>query len=91
MSFDQTEFGNRLRERRKSLGITQNELAITVGVTSEYISRLERGIRTPSVDVVIALSKALSTTCNYLLTGEMDVQTEVMTILYKALNDLKGS
>lgn len=36
-------YGIILRDRRKELGITQNELAERVGTARSYISRVERG------------------------------------------------
>lgn len=38
---------NRLKHFRLNKDLTQNELATAVGVSSDYISMLERGSRTP--------------------------------------------
>ena len=90
MSFNQIDFGNRLHDRRIELGMTQDQLGKAVGVSVQHIGRMERGERTPSLELLVSLSDALYTTCDYLLTGEMDDQTEAMTILYKALKEIQG-
>ena len=41
-------FGAQLRKLRLSLDITQQELAARVGVSPNYITRLERGVYVPS-------------------------------------------
>lgn len=44
-----------LRKRRRELGLTQDELAILLGLKSRaYISRLENGKSFPSIEIAIA-------------------------------------
>ncbi len=49
-----------IREARESLGLTQQQLADLCGVTSTYISQIERGKRSPSpaLEKIIALELA---------------------------------
>jgi len=50
----------RLRDRRKNAGLTQDELADTSGVSQSMISSLEVGrITSPSADIVERLMQAL--------------------------------
>lgn len=53
-------YRSRLAERRNKLGMTQEDLAIKVGVAPNYIAMIERGERSPSV----ALSKRLEEQLN---------------------------
>lgn len=59
----QTEelFGKRLKEIRKSSGLSQAELASKIGVDEKYISRLETSTSTPSFAMIIKLSDTLNT------------------------------
>ena len=52
-------FGQRLRERRIALNLTQSDLFDKTGVAASYISLIERGRANPSLDVLDALSKAI--------------------------------
>ncbi|MFY1669647.1 helix-turn-helix domain-containing protein [Plantactinospora sp. WMMB334] len=58
-SVAQPEFGRRLREIRLRSGLSQSELAEGVANPS-YVSMLESGKRTPSLEIVLLLSRRLS-------------------------------
>jgi len=51
--------GNNIKEIRKRTNITQTELASLINVDPKYISRLETGTSTPSLNVIAKLSNAL--------------------------------
>jgi transcriptional regulator with XRE-family HTH domain len=54
------EFGERVRERRMKEGLSQTELAETVGISRTYLSEIERGVATNlSWGVVRRLATAL--------------------------------
>lgn len=52
-------FGVRLRELRESKGLTQQDLAGLIHLSTEYISRIERGVASPSFETLAKLSTAL--------------------------------
>jgi putative transcriptional regulator len=52
---------NRLRESRRERGLTQKQLAGRVGVSRQSIIAIERGLRTPSVTLALALARQLAT------------------------------
>ncbi len=52
-------FGDILRRRRSEIGISQEELAFLAGVDRTFVSRIERGIRQPSLRTLIGLGQAL--------------------------------
>ena len=52
-------FGQRLRELRKVLKLSQEEVADRAGLHATYLSDLERGMQTPTLDVVNRLATAL--------------------------------
>ncbi|HHV96552.1 MAG TPA: helix-turn-helix transcriptional regulator [Clostridiaceae bacterium] len=52
---------HKLKEYRKKHKMTQKELADLVGVTSDYISQIERG-RIPGMFTAIKLAKIFDTT-----------------------------
>lgn len=62
MSDVETEetFGEWVLKQRKSLGISRNVLGDSVGVSSEYIRRIELGLNVPSIAVRAALVSGLS-------------------------------
>jgi transcriptional regulator with XRE-family HTH domain len=52
-------FAHVLKKRRCGKNLSQVDLAAASGVADSYISRLEKGDRMPSLDVVFRVSKAL--------------------------------
>ena len=63
--------GDRIRERRLELGLSQRELACD-GVTYAYISRLEANGRRPSVRALRKIAPRLGVSVHWLETGEPD-------------------
>ena len=63
--------GDRIRQRRLELGLSQRELA-SEGVTYAYISRLEANARTPSIKALRKLATKLDVSAHWLETGEQD-------------------
>jgi transcriptional regulator with XRE-family HTH domain len=60
-------FAERLREIRRSRGLTQAELARQAHVTLSYIGRLESAGAAPGIDLVDRLATALGTSVQDLL------------------------
>lgn len=52
-------FGERLRELRVERNLTQTELAERCGSNRPFISNLERGVKVPSLTMVLRLAEAL--------------------------------
>ena len=53
-------FGAELREARNHAGLSQERLALRVGLDRTYISMLERGLRQPSLTTLLLLSPELN-------------------------------
>ncbi len=60
-------FGSKLRIERENLGLTQEELAKAVGLSSEFISLLELGKRKPSLESLKAITEFLKKDIPYFL------------------------
>ena len=53
---------NKVRERRQTLGLTQEELGQATHVTRQTIISLEKGGYTPSVELALRIAHKLNTT-----------------------------
>jgi transcriptional regulator with XRE-family HTH domain len=61
-----TELGHRIRRARQTKGLTGAQLAESIGVSANYISELERGIKkNPSMQVIAGMSEVLSVPVDY--------------------------
>jgi len=54
-----SSLGPRLRARRKALGLSRRSLAARAGVSASFLSQVERGLVSPSIQTLIAVSRAL--------------------------------
>ena len=48
-----------VRMIRKQRGLSQEELALEAGIDRTYISGIERGLRNPTLDVMVLLGRTL--------------------------------
>lgn len=61
-----------MRGRRRSLGITQEQLAEKSGLSTNYVARLEISDKTPSFATLVSLSRALGVQVWELLAGDAE-------------------
>ena len=64
--------GNRITKFRKAKGMTQEELANQLGVSSQAVSKWENDISCPDISLLPKLCRALGITVDELLTGKND-------------------
>lgn len=60
-------FGHVIRETRIQAKMTQEQLSFRAGVHRTYVSDLERGLKSPTLDVIESLATALGTEPHALL------------------------
>lgn len=70
--------GQRIKDARKSMNLTQKELGYLIYADGKYISRLENGGSLPSLKRLVLLSRVLNRTCDYFI-WDIDVMEEYMT------------
>ena len=61
--------GEAVRNKRKQAGFSQEKLAEKAGLSTVFISRIERGIESPSVDNLLKVAKALGVRVSDLAIG----------------------
>lgn len=64
------EMGIRLKQRRKELHMTQEQLSDKLNISIKHYSEVERGITGLSVENIIKISNILHMSIDYLLKGE---------------------
>ncbi len=65
------EVGKRVMERRKQLGLTQEQLAERSEVTTQFVSYAESGKRAMRAENLMKIAAALEVSTDYLLTGDI--------------------
>jgi len=70
--------GERIKERRQTLKITQQDLAQALGMTPQHISAIEQNKWSPSLAVLPKLAEELGVSTDYLLSGKEGIITDVI-------------
>lgn len=73
--------GKRIRQRRLSLNVTQQQLAQALGVTPQHISLIEQEKAAPSLALLPSLARELGVTTDYLIAGDDCVITDVISAI----------
>ena len=83
--------GKRIRELRKNQGISQEQLAERAGISSQYVSNIERGKDNPTLDLLLGLADALKVSlgqmCDFETVEDMNqrkMRSAIGAILQKA-------
>jgi transcriptional regulator with XRE-family HTH domain len=74
-------FGERLLARRKTLKVTQQELANVLGVTPQHVSLIEQDKVTPSLSLVAGIAKELGVSTDYLICGKESVASDTIAAI----------
>jgi transcriptional regulator with XRE-family HTH domain len=61
--------GESVRSRRKEAGLSQEALAEKADLSTVFISRIERGVESPSVDNLVKIARALGVRVGDLVSG----------------------
>ncbi|MCH5279403.1 MAG: helix-turn-helix domain-containing protein [Christensenellaceae bacterium] len=64
------KFSKRLRELRRTRGMTQEQLAAKLGVTVQAVSKWETGASYPDIELVPEIAKYFDVSVDYLLRGD---------------------
>jgi len=79
MEIDMISIGERIKERRKELRLTQTDIKRECGISSGALSEIENGNRTPSVITFHMLAQVLDCSMDWLATG-ISPNEKILTI-----------
>lgn len=85
-----TDFGNRLKTLRIQNNMTQAQLADQLNLTKSVISAYETGLRMPSYEVLIDISRIFKVTTDYLLGLERKQEIDLSGLTENEIQALLG-
>ena len=89
---DRIAFGKRIKEARNKVRYTQEVLAEKADIAVTYLGEIERGEKTPSLEVLINIANSLGVSCDYLLRDNVtsgsvyvdaDISAKLSALTYK--------
>ncbi|GGU54885.1 transcriptional regulator [Pseudomonas laurentiana] len=81
----------RLKLLRKKLGITLEALAEKAGMTKSYLSKVERGLNTPSIAAALKLASALNVKVEELFAADAPTQERYSLVRSHQRQSLPGA
>lgn len=75
---DYLGLGKRIRMHRRSLQMTQEQLAEQCGISVSFLGHIERGTRKASLETLVALSNVLQVSPSMLLQDSLNHPTDLL-------------
>ncbi len=67
--FDVAAVGRRIKEKREICGLTQEKLALEIGITGRHLYDIEKGKRAMSVIILYSIKEIFEVSADWLLEG----------------------
>ncbi len=84
--------GDNIKNARKRIGLTQEELAMQIGVTAQAVSRWESGIGMPDVAMIVPIAQALSMSTDALFGVEQQAVDETQYLeITRLIQEIEAS
>ena len=90
MYFNQVDFGQRIRELRRTGGLTREALSEELNISTDQLRKIECGSRGQSLDLLISLAVYFDVSTDYLLMGRDYVNLHSRKRLEGVLQELSG-
>lgn len=84
---DYKRLGERIREERLKLNLTQAKLAEAVDISDTYMGAIERGERSLTLDTLVRLANRLGVTVDYLLSDSVADNDSNITAQFRQIID----
>lgn len=72
---DQVALGKRIKTARERAGMTQEDLAAAVDYSVDHVSVVERGVKPPKLEKLVAIANVLNVGTDELLQDSLNVAT----------------
>lgn len=85
------QFGAQVKLLRSGLSMTQPQLAEAIGMSVEWVRRIEQGQASPSFDTISALAKALGVSPADLFGGQRVARSDQLAALLEGLTEKQAA
>lgn len=88
MNFDAKEMGKRIRQVRMDMGCTQEEFAELLMISREFMGKIERGTRVPSLELLFEFRHKTGTSLDYIIYGEESSRNEELNYVKERIREV---
>jgi len=87
---DYKRLGDRIREERLRLNLTQADLAEAINISNTYMGAIERGERSLTLDTLVRLVNRLGVTIDYMLSDSVSNSESNILEQFKQITDCQS-
>lgn len=88
LNIDYYLVGQKIKNKRKQCGLTQEQLAEKCDISVSYIAHIERGTKSLSLETAVKVSNVLDVSLDYLILDEIDSDNRILSALETEISDL---
>jgi transcriptional regulator with XRE-family HTH domain len=85
-----TRLGQRIREERQKLKLTQSQLAEAIDISDTYVGQIERGERSLTLDTLVRLVNRLGVSIDYLLKDSVTATDDSIINQFRQIIDTRS-
>ena len=90
MHFDSKAYASRIKELRTDKGLTQEQLAEKIGISINYLAKIETGKQTGTIDLAIDFAMYFDVSLDDLLLGKNEFNGSTKQKLRAVINYLSS-
>ncbi|WP_160691630.1 helix-turn-helix transcriptional regulator [Clostridium sp. C2-6-12] len=69
-TIDRKYLGDRIRKNREFLGLTRDEFAEAINISTSFYTQIERSERLPSLETLVKIAKKMNISLDYIVFGD---------------------
>ena len=77
MNYNPIETGRRIKKIREEMGFSQESFSERLSISRNHLARIEVGLRSASIELLIAISEMSNLTLDYLAMGKEPNNTRI--------------
>lgn len=89
MFYDIKKSGERIRQLRRTQGMTQEQLATKLNIGDRHLRKIENGEKGPSIDTLVEIAALFGVSLDYIITGSQS-QSDLKQRLRIAIQNLSS-
>lgn len=70
MNLDAKAISQRIKQFRKDNGLTQQQFADKIGISMNFLSKIESGMKIPSIDVFVEIAVQFEVSLDWVIMGK---------------------
>jgi transcriptional regulator with XRE-family HTH domain len=80
-NIDRISVGNRIKKNREQMGLTRDQFAEMIDISTSFFTQIERGEKLMSVQTLVKIAIKLNLSLDYLIWGDSSIDVNKDTLI----------